>query len=94
MRNLRPSLLSVCAGGVGVLLVVYIGLIAVVVSSASLAIEFAQSIKTNESVVAKLEAEYLASIEAITMTDYSAGGYATPLAKTYVPGKSVTALRQ
>ncbi|MBU6214672.1 hypothetical protein KGM48_02405 [Patescibacteria group bacterium] len=87
------SLLQWCAGIVSGLFVVYIGLIAVVMSYASLTIEFSQSIKNDESSVAALDSRYLASIAAITDTDYAADGYALPSAKLYVPAKSVTAVR-
>lgn len=75
------------------LFVTYIGLIAVVMSYASLTIEFSQSIKNDESAVATLEAQYLASVAQITTTDATAAGYAVPLARRYVPTTSVTALR-
>jgi hypothetical protein len=93
MRNFRVSPLALCTGAVGVLLVVYIGLIAVVMSYASLTIEFSQFIKNDESGVAVLEAQYLSSIREITTIDYIADGYTTPLIKSYVPAKSGTALR-
>lgn len=93
MRNLRFSPLKICTGGVGILFVLYIGLIAVVMSYASLTIEFSQSIKNDESSVAVLEAQYLASVAEITNVDYTDNGYALPVAKYYVPATSVTALR-
>jgi|SRR3989338_1315521 len=97
MHNLRfifPfSSLTLCYGVVGVLLVTYIGLIAVVMSSAVLTVEFSQSVKNDEAVVAVLEARYLASVARITNTNYLAEGYAAPIAKRFVKAKSVTALR-
>lgn len=97
MHNLRShlhfSLTAICSCAVAVLAVTYIGLIAVVMSYAALTIEFSQSVKNDESVVAALEGQYLASVARITRTDYSAAGYALPIAKVFVPAKSVTALR-
>ena len=94
MRNLRKfSPVKFCTGAVGALLVTYIGLIAVVMSYASISIEYTQSIKHDESDVATLEAKYMAEIGAVTTTDYRSLGYAAPSATTYVSTKSVTALR-
>ncbi len=97
MHNFRSplpfSLVSFCSGAVGVLLVTYIGLIAVVMSYATLTVEFSQSVKNNEATVAVLEAKYLASVARITSTDYSVEGYAIPVVQTFVPTRSVTALR-
>ncbi|HVB19698.1 MAG TPA: hypothetical protein VNF51_00200 [Candidatus Paceibacterota bacterium] len=93
MRNFHLPLLSICAGTVGVLLVVYIGLIAVVMSYAALTVEFSQSVKNDEAAVAVLETQYLASVESITNTNYLAEGYAIPIAQIFVPARSVTALR-
>lgn len=97
MRNFRSplpfSFLSLVSSAVGVLFVAYIGLIAVVMSYAALTVEFSQSVKNDEAAVAVLEARYLASVAHITSTDYRAEGYAVPIAKLFVPVKSVTALR-
>ncbi len=97
MRNpsfhLPFSPISLCAGVVAVLLITYIGLIAVVMSYAALTVEFSQSVRNNESSVAALEGQYLAIVARITATDYIAEGYAVPLTKTFVRAKSVTALR-
>ncbi len=87
------SLTALCSGAVAVLAVAYIGLIAVVMSYAALTIEFSQSVKNDESVVATLERQYLSTVANITNTDYVAAGYALPVAKIFVPAKSVTALR-
>ena len=84
---------TLCVGAVGTLLVVYIALIAVVMTYATLAIEFSQSIQNDKSSVAVLEAEYLASVSRLTTTDFAAAGYVTPSATHYVPTKSATALR-
>lgn len=87
------SPLSVCSGAVGVLVVIYIGLIAVVISYAALTVEFSQSVKNDEAVVAALEGQYLASVSQITNVDYASLGYAKPTAQTFVRAKNVTALR-
>lgn len=97
MSNFRPhfsfSFLSFSWGAVGTLLVVYIGLIAVVMSYAAFTVEFSQSVKDDEAAVALLESQYLASVARVTNTDYTAEGYAAPVAKLFVPTKSGTALR-
>jgi hypothetical protein len=82
-----------CYGTVGVLLVAYIGLIAVIMSYATLTVEFSQSVRNNEATVAVLEGQYLASVASITGTDYTAEGYAKPIIKAFVRAESVTALR-
>ena len=97
MRNLRfhfPfSPVPFCIGTVAVLLVAYIGLIAVVMSYAVLTIEFSQSVRNNEAAVAALEGRYLSSVARTTTTDYIVAGYALPTATTFVRAESVTALR-
>lgn len=87
------SPVSLSFGVVAVLLVVYIGLIAMVMSYAALTIEFSQSVRNDESAVATLEGQYLSTVARTTTTDYTALGYAMPIAKTFVPAKSATALR-
>ncbi|MDO8566594.1 MAG: hypothetical protein Q7R58_00380 [bacterium] len=87
------SAVSFCIGTVAVLSVVYIGLIATVMSYAALTVEFSQSVKNNESTVAVLEGRYLKAVERIATTDYLAEGYALPVAKTFVRAQSTTALR-
>ena len=84
---------ALCSGVVAILAVSYIGLIAVVMSYAALTIEFSQSVKSDEAVVATLEGQYLSSVANVTSVDYSADGYAAPVAEIFVPAKSVTALR-
>ena len=97
MRNARfhfPfSPVSSCGGAVAILSVVYIGLIAVVMSYAALTIEFSQAVRNDEAAVAALESRYLAAVARTTETDYTSAGYALPIAKTFVLAKSVTALR-
>lgn len=96
-HNLRArfpfSILSLSVGAVGVLMVTYIGLIAVVMSYAALTIEFSQSERNDEAAVAILEKQYLASVARITGTDYAAEGYAKPVATIFVRTESMTALR-
>lgn len=93
-RAILPfSILSLCSGLAGVLLVAYIGLIAVVMSYATLTIEFSQSVKNDEAAVAALEGQYLAHIARITGTNYAAEGYTKPATKLFVKATSVTALR-
>ncbi|MDP2665871.1 MAG: hypothetical protein Q8P23_04580 [bacterium] len=97
MHNLRPripfSALSLCYGILGVLLVAYIGLIAVVMSYAALTMEFSQSVKNDEAVVALLEGQYLAGVARMASTNYIAEGYEKPIAKIFVRAESATALR-
>ncbi len=97
MHNARPyfpfSLLSVCYGAVGVLSVMYIGLIAVVMSYAALTVEFSQSVRNDGAAVAALEGQYLTSVARMTGTNYVDLGYTKPSAKVFVREQSVTALR-
>jgi hypothetical protein len=87
------SPVSIAGAVVGALVVGYLGLIAVVMSYAAVTIEFAQSVRNDESQVAALEAQYLEKVSVISNTDYAALGYAKPLAEIYVPTAPVTALR-
>ena len=73
--------------------VVYIGLIATVMSYATLTVGFAQSVRDDEAVIATLESRYLDTISEITATDYVALGYEKPVQQTFVPKAPVTALR-
>lgn len=97
MHNFRSHLslspVSLCLGVIATLLVAYIGLIAVVMSYATLTVEFSQSVRNGEASVATLESGYLAAVARVTALDPAAAGYAPPLAKIFVPAKSVTALR-
>lgn len=96
MRNFTPTLrkpVALSVGAVAVLVLVYVALIAVVMSYAALTIEFSQSVRNDEAAVASLESVYLARVAEITSTDYAVAGYAKPVAQLYVPAKSVTALR-
>ena len=87
------SVTSLCFGAVAVLAVAYVGLIAVAMSYAALTVEFSQSVRNDETAVAALEGQYLATMAHITKTDYAAAGYTAPSVKVFVPAKSVTALR-
>ena len=97
MRNfysrLPVSIPTFCSGIAVVLMVTYVGLIAVVMSYAAMTIEFSQSVRNDEAVVATLEAQYLSTVARITTSDYTTAGYARPLTKVFVPAKSATALR-
>lgn len=97
MHKLRPhfsfSPVAACSIIVTVLSVTYVGLIAVIMSYATLTIEFSQSVRNNEAVVAVLESRYLADVARIAAMDYAAAGYVLPVAKTFVPSKSTTASR-
>lgn len=98
MRNFRSyfssvSTVSLCVTTIGVFAVAYIGLIAVVMSYATLTVSFSQSMKNDEAIVAVLESEYLAHVASIESLDYRTAGYVTPVAKTFVPTKGMTALR-
>ena len=87
------SLLSFCSGTVAVLAVSYIGLIAVVMSYAALTVEFSQSVRNDEAVVAILEKQYITTMTHITGTNYTAMGYAKPLVEVFVLAKNVATLR-
>lgn len=85
--------MSLCSGTVVVLAVAYIGLIAVVMSYATLTLEFSQSVKNDEAAVAVLESQYLRGVARIESLDYHTLGYAAPREKVFVPAASMTALR-
>ena len=87
------SPLSAAATLAGGLFVAYLALIAVVMSYAALSVQFSQSERNDEAVVATLEAQYLSSLSTITNTDYLALGYAKPAATVFVPARAATALR-
>lgn len=93
MRRRSFSPISLAIAGVTTLGVVYVGLIAVVMSYAAITVGFAQSVRNDEATVAALESTYLASVSAITTTDYRALGYQAPVAQVYVPKAPATALR-
>lgn len=75
------------------LLVVYIGLIAMVMSYGVVTMEFSQSVRSDESQVAELESQYLDKVAEITSADYTALGYAKPADQLFVRAQGATALR-
>lgn len=75
------------------LAVVYIGMIAMVMSYAALTVEFSQSVKNDEAALAVLESQYLTGVAHIQTIDYRTIGYAAPVMRIFVPATSVTALR-
>lgn len=81
-------MVSLCSSVVVMLLVAYIGLIAVVVSYATSTVAFSQSVKNSSAAVAALESEYLAGVARIAGMDYAAAGYAKPLTKMFVRAQS------
>jgi len=87
------SATAFCSWVVAVLAVAYVGLIAVVMSYATLTVEFSQSVRNDEATIAMLEERYLAEVVHITNMDYVVAGYAKPIAELFVPEESVTALR-
>ena len=95
MRKLhfQFSIVTLCSVTVAVLAVVYVGLIAAVMSYATLTIEFSHSVKNTEAEVAMLDAQYLANVSRIESLDYHSVGYALPSVKIFVPSERMTALR-
>ncbi len=91
--NLPFSLVSLTTGAVMVLAVIYVGLIATVMSYATLTVGFSQSVKNDEAALAILEGQYLSSMARIESLDYSTEGYTRPLAKIFVPATGATAVR-
>ena len=91
--HLPCSILSLCTGIVATLAVVYIGLIAVVMTYAALTVEFSQSVKNDEASVAILDSQYLAGVARIQSTNVVAAGYVKPVALLFVPATRMTALR-
>ena len=75
------------------LVICYIGLIAVVMSYAASTVAFSQEVRSDEAQVAQLEARYLAQVQTITSTDYTALGYAKPVSIAYVSRTQATAMR-
>lgn len=97
MPNLRAYLpfspVPLCVTLVVALLVVYIGLIAMVMSYGVVTVEFSQSVRSDESELAQLESQYLDKVAQITSADYAALGYAKPAGQVFVRAQSATALR-
>ncbi len=60
---------------------------------AALTVEYSQSARNGEAIVATLEGQYLSIISRISTIDYVAEGYTLPIKKTFVRADSATALR-
>lgn len=87
------SPVSLAGSVAGTLFLVYLALIATVMSYAALTVEYAQHERSDEATVAALEAQYLSSVSTLIALDYAALGYAKPSAQFFVPAAPVTALR-
>gem|GEM_PF-979981 len=87
------SVTQVLLGINGILVIGYFALIAVVMSYAALTVEFSQSVRSDEAVVAALETQYLNKVAEVSTTNFTALGYTKPSAVAYVQAKSGTALR-
>jgi hypothetical protein len=86
--NLVPWLLLLN----GILALSYIGLIAVIMSYATLQVELAHSVRSDGGVVAEFESAYLKEMAHITTIDYHTEGYARPEQLVFVPGSTASAL--
>ena len=93
IMHVQSSPVALAGGTFALFALVYVALIAVVMSYVALTIEFTQSVRNDEAAVASLEQQYLARVAEISTTDYTAMGYDKPTVQTYVPTESVTALR-
>lgn len=95
MRNLFRSFtpVSLTTFVAGALATGYLALIAVVMGYAAVTVEFTQSLRDDESKIAELESAYLAAVSEVTSLDYVRAGYQKPVAQSFVPTRSVTALR-
>lgn len=83
-----------CALALAVTLgVAYIGLMATVMSYASMTVGFSQSLRDDEASIASLESQYLDQLAAVNSTDYAALGYVKPSEQLFVPQAVQTALR-
>ena len=88
----RLPIIKIVMGITTLLILVYVGLIAIVMSYAAMHVEFAEQVRSDEATVARLESAYLNSIGVIAAIDYENVGYTKPLAKSFVPGPAATAL--
>lgn len=77
-------LISVLGGCCALLLVVYLGLVAVTVSFATWQTGLAQEIRMTEQKIAELEAEYFTSISAISRMNPVEAGLVAPASVAYV----------
>lgn len=91
LRSFSP--VSLVAFAALVLTTGYLALIAVVMGYAALTVEFTQSVRNDESKIAELESAYLAAVSQVTSIDFAQAGYQKPIAESFVPTRSVTALR-
>ncbi len=86
------SPLRILAALNGGLILLYLGLIAFVMSYAAMHVEYAQSLRETQAAVGTLEAKYLAQVSGITTTDYAALGYQKPLSQAFVPSTPTAAI--
>jgi hypothetical protein len=94
VRSILPfSLFTASCWAACICAVVYIGLMATVMTYAALTIEFSQSVKNDEATVATLEGRYLTEVSRIQSLDYRTIGYVVPTEKYFVPAANMTALR-
>jgi hypothetical protein len=95
MRNLfasRIPFVRIFAGIATASVLLYIGLLAVVMSYAAMQVAFAEQVHNDAATVARLEAAYLATVDTLTTVNYTALGYTTPSTKQYVDESLETAL--
>jgi len=76
----------------GGLVVCYIALIAFVMAYAALEVQFADSVRTDETALGTLETNYLNQLGSITNADYAAEGYSAPVAELFVPAAPEAAI--
>jgi hypothetical protein len=69
----------------------YVGIMAIVMSYATMQIEFAQSVRTDEASVAMLESSYLTAVDQVTQVNYLGQGYGKPTAELFVTSAAQTA---
>ena len=75
------------------LALVYVILIALIMNYATLAASYAESIREEEAIIARIEQAYFLKLEHIAETDYRARGYEKPREEAFVTGVRPTALR-
>ena len=85
LSRLPFSVRAFLIGTNATLVVLYLALIAFVMSYAALTVEFSQSVRNDEAAVGVLESQYLAKVSAVTNTDPTALGYAKPVVQVFVP---------
>lgn len=77
-------LISILCGSCALLVVVYLGLVAVTVSFATWQTGLVHEIRVTEQAIAELEAEYFTSISAISRMNPGDAGLVAPAAVAYV----------